>query len=284
MSEMKFKTKLFMISVLCSGFMIYPEISYSATAQRLSVNPGGTVLYGTENYSGAVMSAYQKTYAMNFEIWKPYDLPAGWYATFDGFPVAQIAENRWVYGQLYIDGAIRPTNILVGSVIPSDVPGLVRIAPVWSYGRYIDTPEFLKIKEYRCNRMGWLKDGRLSTIIAWHTRKTGVYIWLGNRWGFFEPNSGEYTWQMIKRITPYIIEELRKSNAWYDGSEPLEVADLARQWGYIWGGKVILESLKSYRDSGGSDNVTSMKDSSNSGNNNAAPQENANSNPRWDVN
>ena len=176
--------------------------------------------------------------------------------------------------------------ILVGSVIPSKVPGLVRIASVWSYGRFVDTPEFLKIKDYQCNRMGWLKDGWLNTIIAWHNRKPGVWVWLGNRWKRFEPNSGEYTWQMLKRVTPYIIDELRKSNAWYEGGEPVEVADLARQWGYIWGGKVILESLKNYRDSGGSGSgtVTSMKDTSSSGSSgNSAPQENVNSGPRWDV-
>ena len=93
-----------------------------------SSRPDGMTLYSPPIFRGTVMSAYQQAYAMNFEIWKPHDLPPGWYATFDGFPVAQIAENRWVYGQLGVDGAIRPTNILIGSVIPSNVPGLVRIA------------------------------------------------------------------------------------------------------------------------------------------------------------
>ena len=287
--KFNFKFKIFIVPIICAGFIMTSANSEAATPQRLSISPGGAVLYDRNNfnysYSGAVMSAYQKPYAMNFEIWKPYDLPAGWYATFDGFPVAQIAENRWVYGQLYIDGAIKPTNILVGSVIPSDVPGLVRIASVWSYGRYIDTPEFLKIKKYNCNRMGWLKEGWLNTIIAWHTRKIGVFVWLGNRWAKFEPNSGEYTWQMLKRLTPYIIDELRKNNVWFDGGEPLEVADLARQWGYIWGGKVILESLRNYRDSGGgNENVTSMRESSSSESDRSTPKENdSNSGPRWDV-
>ena len=77
----------------------------------------------TVRYTGAVMNAYQQVYAMNFEIWRPSDIPAGWYATFDGFPVAQIAENRWVYGQIGIDGVISPTNVLVGSVIPGNIPG-----------------------------------------------------------------------------------------------------------------------------------------------------------------
>ena len=258
-------------------------------AERISISPNGAVLYGARTYSGVVMSAYQKAYAMNFEIWKPQDLPAGWYATFDGFPVAQIAENRWVYGQLGVEGAIRPTNILVGSVVPSSVPGITRIAAVWGYGRYLDSPEFLRIFNYRCDRMGWLDLDKYysSTLIAWSTRKIGVWLWLGNRWKKFTPNPGEYTWQMLKRLIPYIAEELRKANAWYQGGEPFEVADLARQRGLIWGGRVILESLNAYnRSSGENDgNVTSFHDSSSSTNSETPqePQEEERNSPRWDV-
>ena len=281
---MKSAKKIFFLLTL-----IFIINSRALAVERLTMTPNGAVLYGARNYAGVVMSAYQKAYGMNFEIWKPRDLPAGWYATFDGFPVAQIAENRWVYGQLELGGIIRPTNVLVGSVVPANVPGLVRIASVWSYNRYLDSKEFLVIRDYRCNRMGWLDLDKYnaSTLIAWHTQKVGVWIWLGNRWRKFTPNPGEYTWQMIKRKTPYISDELRKANAWYQGGEPFEVADLARQWGLIWGGRVIPESLKAYKDSGGSDEVTSMKDSTSSeSGNNSAPQERdsgQNSSGQWDV-
>ena len=276
------KSKALILAAMSVNFII-PSI-HAEAAERLIVRPDGVVLRDTRIYSGVIMGAYQKAYAMNFEIWKPQDLPAGWYATFDGFPVAQIAENRWVYGQLSIDGSIRPTNILVGSVVPSNVPGLARIASVWSYGKAVNSPEFLKIRERGCNRMGWLNEGYVNTIIAWHTKRPGVYIWLGNRWKRLEPNPGEYTWQMLKRLNPYISDELRKNNAWYQGGEPLEVANLARQWGMIWGGRVILSTLKNYHDSGGSDgNVTSMRETSSSGGNSQSPQENESDSPRWDV-
>jgi len=254
-------------------------------SERLSVQPRGMRLEGARTYSGAVIGAYQKVYAMNFEVWKPGDLPAGWYATFDGFPVAQIAENRWVYGQLGIDGAIHPTNILVGSVVPSSIPGITRIAAVWSYGKALDSPEFQRIREMMCNRMGWLNDNYVNTIIAWHTNRIGVWVWLGDRWRRFEPRSGEYTWQMLKRISPYIADELRKNHAWYQGGEPTEVADLARQWGYIWSGRVILQSLKAFKDSGGdgASTVTSMRDSSPSEGGNATPPEPEQTSPQWDV-
>ena len=236
-----------------------------------------------------VMSAYQEAYAMNFEIWKPYDLPAGWYATFDGFPVAQIAENRWVYGQQDIYGALTPTNVLVGSVIPSNIPGLARIASAWTYGLPYDSPEFRKILDYMCNRMGWLylPEQRVNTIIAWHTQKVGVWIWLGNRWKRFEPRSGEFTWQMLKRLAPYIARELEKNHVWYIGGEPVEVADLARQWGIIWGGRVVLEKLKSYEDRGGGNEsgaTTSMREDSGSSSSSSGPKETkSNPSPQWDV-
>ena len=245
---------------------------------------------GTARYSGAVMNAYQQAYAMNFEIWRPSDLPAGWYATFDGFPVAQIAENRWVYGQIGIDGVISPTNILVGSVVPANVPGLARISSVWTFGKGINSPEFQKIREYRINRMGWLNDNGISTIIAWHTSRPEVYVWLGNRWKRLEPRIGEYTWQMLKRLNPWIANELRKNDVWYQSGEPLEAADMARQCGYIWSGKVIVDTLKNYKGSTSSEstrNVTSLRDTStgNSGNSTSeAPVEiTKNGNSNWDV-
>lgn len=258
------------------------------SAERLQYQPGGVVLYGARSYSGAVISAYQKTYAMNFEIWKPTDLPAGWYATFDGFPVAQIAENRWVYGQLGTDGAIMPTNILVGSVIPERVPGITRIAAVWSWGRSLDSPEFLRIRRAKINRMGWLKTDYVSTLIAWNTHSPGVYIWLGHKWRKFTPHAGEYTWQMIKRISPWIAAQLQKHNAHIYGGEPVEIADLARQWGLIWGGRVIIESLKTYgNDGGGGESTTTTSFGGNSGStggNESAPKEESNNNGgQWDV-
>ena len=258
-------------------------------AERLSVSPGGVMLEGARSYRGAVMSAYQRAYAMNFEIWKPQDLPAGWYATFDGFPVAQIAENRWVYGQMNTAGTIQPTNILVGSVVPSRVPGLARIAAVWSWGRNLDSPEFLRVRDLMVNRMGWLNTEYVNTIIAWNTHRPGVYVWLGNRWKKLEPHAGEYTWQMLKRLSPWIAMELQKNHAYTSGGEPLEVADLARQWGYIWGGKVILESLRTYGHDGGNDassSVTSMRDSTSSSTSEPStpsPQEPSRNQGQWDV-
>ncbi len=276
---------MFSLILLISLLLAVPLHS----AERLQFQPGGVVLYGARSYSGAVISAYQKSYAMNFEVWKPQDLPAGWYATFDGFPVAQIAENRWVYGQLNTDGAIMPTNILVGSVVPSRVPGITRIAAVWSWGKSLNSPEFHWIRRTTANRMGWLYNEYVNTIIAWDTHKPGVYFWLGNKWRKFSPRSSEYTWQMIKRISPYIASELHKNHAYNYGGEPVEAADLARQWGWIWGGRVVIEKFKTYghEGSGGTETTTTSfsESSTSSPETNDTPQENQNNNNggQWDV-
>ena len=267
--------------ILAAALSLIMPLSCANSAERLIYSPDGVILRGARSYSRVVMSAYQKAYAMNFDIWKPDNLPAGWYATFDGYPVAQISENRWVYGKLGFDGAIRPTNILVGSVIPMNEPELLRIAAVWSYGLPINHPEFLKIREKNCNRMGWLNYGTVNTLIAWNTSRIGVWIWMGNKWRNFIPDPGEYTWQMLKRWEILISEELRKNNAYYYGSEPIEVADIARQWGYIWGGRVVLDSLRAYNGTGGKDSSTTSMNTSTGGG--SAPQENNNTGGQWDV-
>ncbi len=269
----KFKNVILLSIIIFLGLNIKSE-----AMDRYAVFPRNNFSRGM-----AVMSAYQKPYAMNFEIWKPMGLPSGWYATFDGFPVAQISENRWVYGQLEYNGAIRPTDILVGSVIPSEVPGLLRVAFVWGNERFFNDSEFLKIREYMCNRMGWLNDGTISTVIAWNIYKPHVWIWLGNRWRRFTPNSGEYAWEMLKRLSPMLNEELRKSGMFYLPGEPYEIADLARQWGFIWLGKVTFSELRNYKDSGGSEHSYSMREhsTSTSSNNDNPKQENNGS--QWDI-
>ncbi|MDR1048814.1 MAG: hypothetical protein LBL51_03585, partial [Synergistaceae bacterium] len=61
----------------------------------------------------------QPAYAgMQFYVYKPYNLPKGWYATFDGYPVMKNKDGVWVYGT-YHGPNLTPTHYIVGSVIPS---------------------------------------------------------------------------------------------------------------------------------------------------------------------
>ncbi len=226
---------------------------------------------------------------MNFEIWKPEGLPSGWYATFDGFPVAQVSENKWVYGQLGIDGAIIPTDILVGSVIPMNVPGLVRVAATGNsefYTSQINSEAFRKILDYDCNRMGFLNDPYLRTVIAWHNQRARVYLWLGDHWKRFSPGIGEYTWEYLKRNSVFIHEELLKHNAVLPAGENFEAADLARQWGILWLGEVRLESLNLINRGSGGDNRGERSSSSSVSSNNDTPddtQDDSDSRGNWDA-
>ncbi|MBR1602820.1 MAG: hypothetical protein IJ667_05215 [Synergistaceae bacterium] len=196
------------------------------------------------------MGAYQAAYAMNFEVYQPAGLPAGWYATYDGFPVTQISQNKWVYGQLGLDGAIIPTDILVGSVVPYNVPGLARAAFTNNYGVQVNSEAFRKILNYDVNRMGFLKDNALRTVVAWNTFRPSVYLWLGDRWKRFSPGAGQYAWQVLKENQIWINEELRK-NGVIGWGDTFDFANAARQWGILWIGDVNLTQLNYIRHSNG---------------------------------
>ena len=193
----------------------------------------------TNASESATINAYQDAYAMNFEIWKPSGLPAGWYATFDGFPVAQISENRWVYGKYNNFGVIAPTDILVGSVVPERVPGLVRIASTWINLTGFNEKEFIKIQKYNCNRIGWYDDGRISTPIAWNVYSRGVYLWNGKKWQYFSQMGGEYASEMLNRVSPRVSKSLIKNGVNYNSAEPVELAEYAREWGILWLGRIV---------------------------------------------
>ena len=57
-----------------------------------------------------VIAAYQEVYKMNFEVCHIEGLPPGWHATFDGYPVAQVTPNHWVYGVLRQGSVILETS------------------------------------------------------------------------------------------------------------------------------------------------------------------------------
>lgn len=201
---------------------------------------------------GLSMGAYQAAYAMNFDVYQPAGLPAGWYATYDGFPVTQISPNKWVYGQLGLDGAIIPTDILVGSVVPYNVPGLARAAFTNNYGVQVNSAEFRKILNYDVNRMGFLNDNALRTVVAWNTLKPSVYLWLGDRWKRFSPSIGQYAWQVLKDNQEWINNELRK-NGVIGWGDTFDFANAARQWGVLWIGDVNLTQLNYIRHANGGD-------------------------------
>ena len=55
---------------------------------------------------------------MRFYVYQPYNMPKGWYVTFDGYAVKKNKDGVWVYGT-FAGPNLTPTNYIVGSVVPS---------------------------------------------------------------------------------------------------------------------------------------------------------------------
>ena len=256
-----------------------------ADARSLLVSAGGPgsgtfIVPMRSVLANTVMAAYQKPYALNFEVWRPNGLPAGWYATFDGFPVAQVAPNRWVYGRKGLDGCLVPTDVLVGSVVPMRVPHLARVTAPWVCNDFIRSAAFHKILEYKCDSMAILEDPFANTVLAWHSGRPGVWVWLADAWRKIAPSGGQYTWEALRNRRPWIIEQLREKEFFWTCGDVCDLANLARSWGLIWRGAVPMNVLSVYRHSegGGGARPSGLGMSAPSP---GAPEENPG--PQWDV-
>jgi len=204
-----------------------------------------------------VIAAYQEIYRMNFEVLPQIGLPSSWYVTFDGYPVAQVRPNHWVYGTAH-QGVLVPTEVAVGAVVPMNVPQLARVAvSSWRCGVY-DTKQFRTIALSGLDNMGVLDDPLAYTPIAWKSGEAGFRIWLGDRWYRIAPAAGQSSSQALMAQHPYIIRTLNEKNAIWSMSDTQELADLAREWGYLWRGHIPFASLQGYRDSGSTERTVKI--------------------------
>jgi len=203
------------------------------------------VLAGGAN-AGTTIAAYQEIYNMNFEVADQAGVPAGWFVTFDGYPVAQVRPNHWVYGRTVNPGVLIPTEVAVGSVVPMDVPQLARVAlPLLHSGAY-DTEQFRSITLSRFDSMGVLDDPFAYTPIAWKKGEAGLRIWLGDNWYTIVPSAGKSAYQALMDKRPFIVTTLSKKSVVWTMSDTQELADLAREWGYLWHGHVPFASLRAH--------------------------------------
>ena len=81
----------------------------------------GTV--GTAGIGAPILITQPAYSGMQFYAYRPHNIPSGWYATYDGYPVFKGADGVWMYGSNSGRGIV-PTSYVVGSVVPS-VVGLV---------------------------------------------------------------------------------------------------------------------------------------------------------------
>jgi len=203
-----------------------------------------------------VIAAYQDIYRMNFEVVNQAGLPAGWFITADGYPVAQVRPNHWVYGRTDYQGILVPTEVAVGAVVPANVPQLSRVAvPSWRSEAY-DTKQFRSITLSGYNNMGVLDDPLAYAPVAWKSGKAELRVWLGDRWLRIVPRPDQSISQALMAWHPYIVSELRKSSIMWSMHDTWELADLAREWGYLWHGLISYTFLSGYRQGGSSSERT----------------------------
>jgi hypothetical protein len=223
---------------------------------------------------------------MNFEIYRPEGLPPGWFATFDGYPVAQVAPNHWVYGRVERPGNIVPTDVAVGAVVPADVPEFARIAvSLWREGAY-ETKAFQSILFSGLDNMGVLDDPLAYTPIAWKSGSPGLRVWLGDRWYRVAPRGGQTTAQALAAQHAFIARILREKhekNRTWTRSDTRELADLAREWGYLWRGAVSFSTLYRYRDGFRDDGGNGSEFSASAGGFGGGPGETGETGGQWDT-
>lgn len=234
--------------------------------------------------AATILAAYQKIYGMNFEIWRPQGLPAGWFVTFDGYPVAQIDHHHWVYGVTDQVGSLVPTDVAVGSVIPMDVPQLARVvASSWRSGAF-ETEAFRKIALSGFDNIGVLEDPLAYTPIAWKSGRAELRIWLGDRWYRVVPQPGQRTSQALMAHHPFILRRLSEKNNPWTRSDTEELADLARTWGFVWNGSIRFASLTGQRsDSNDNGSVGSSGYGGGSSSNGPSDVDNNSGGGQWDI-
>jgi len=217
------------------------------------------LLAGNANAETTVIAAYQEMFRMNFAVMHKPGLPAGWFVTADGYVVAQVRNNHWVYGTSPHPGILVPTEIAVGSVVPMDVSKLARVpTSLWRDAAF-NTEEFRAIINSRFDNMGVLNEPMAYTPIVWRDDKPEVQVWLGERWFTIIPTSGQTTSQAVASQRFFISRILNERNASWTMSDTQELADLARTWGFLWHGHVStrprLSTLPRLHGAGGGDSA-----------------------------
>ncbi len=214
----------------------------------------------------------QPAYAgMEFHVFKPYNMPEGWYITFDGYPVRKNPDGVWVYGTM--EGAnLVGTNYIVGSVIPSMAGIMPYVHPAqiselrtlpsqnfavrqpylsqaqaaqgqttstwipdWSFNR-----KFMAVGSWRSSvdRIGILNNPTLP--VAWKgSNPSVIYVWTGEQWYQITKRKSQ-TPAMALKSELYKITKFHKKTrfTWYSQDTPF-LAQQAKAWGYYWMGEVM---------------------------------------------
>lgn len=221
----------------------------------------------------------QPAYAgMNFHVYRPYNMPEGWFVTFDGYPVHKSPSGVWVYGT-YDGVSLTPTNYVVGSVHPQSL-SIVQYAPSAQVSSLREVPvtpilpvlqpapqpapiaqipaqsatvpptyvpqwavqaSFTSIAAWNklVDRMGILEKPR--TPIAWKgDRPEALYVWTGKSWYqiLSRSDTREKPSEMIKGHLYALTRMINTNNFHWKDIDTALLANQAALWGYLWMGRI----------------------------------------------
>ncbi len=253
------KTLIALTVLLCLG------ISGAGMAATYVVEP---VLVSQPVYAG-----------MSFYVYRPYNMPAGWFVTFDGFPIVRASSGVWVYGS-YNGTALAPTSYVVGSVNPYTIAitpyadaaqisstrqvqivpfrqqtiqaqavpcAPVAAQPVALSPTYVPdwvmNSNFTMVSSWKSfvDRVGILENPR--TPIAWKgDRPKVLFVWTGRSWYEIKartPDNPENPAETIKEHLYSITRMVKNNNLRWNDVDTPILANQATVWGFLWMGRLI---------------------------------------------
>ncbi|MCL2010927.1 MAG: hypothetical protein FWG71_10360 [Synergistaceae bacterium] len=240
------------IYLLFMSFLIIPACCVPAEARLYIAEP---VLVSQPSYAG-----------MRFYVYKPYNMPEGWYATFDGYPVYKNKDGVWVYGT-YAGPNLIPTHYVVGSVVPS-MAGLVpymnpvQISSVSNTPQLVSQPPLItagKLPSQSTYMPDWLFNGRFMALgrwkdsvdrigvlhrvnipVAWRGNSPKViYAWNGHSWHQMLAREGQRPARVLRNNLYTLTRQVKQHGfIWYEADMPV-LSQQAAQWGYYWMGEVM---------------------------------------------
>jgi hypothetical protein len=206
---------------------------------------------------------------MRFYVYKPYNMPPNWYATFDGYPVIKNRDGVWVYGT-YAGPNLMPTHYIVGSVVPAaaglspyaspiEISSVTRLAPMpvaveqpmmsaipgeGAHSTYMPDwlfdSHFIAVGRWKnsVDRIGILH--RPNVPVAWSGDSPKViYAWDGHSWYQMMAREGQRPVDVLK-ANIYTLTRLvnHHSFIWYEVDMPV-LSQQAAKWGYYWMGEIV---------------------------------------------
>lgn len=214
------------------------------------------------NYIAEPVLVTQPAYSgMSFYVYRPYNMPAGWFVTYDGYPVTRGTGGNWVYGVRGGAGVYNTSGYVVGSVVPMSVPQLAIVgqpqvavsqpmamqpqmmmpnqilAP--SVPHWLANSNFTVVSKWgrMVDRMAVLHRPRLP--LAWKgDHPKVIYGWTGKSWYQMRCTKNQSPAETLKMHVYELTRMANENNCNWNDSDTAILGSQAPVWGYLWMGRV----------------------------------------------